>query len=67
MTSASPGVVALFFENQYYTMQEAYVMAVAEAMKPDYEAICQAGITLHHSPLPHSLHHVPGKNAGEIS
>ncbi len=46
MTAASPGVVALFFENRYYPTQEAYVMAVAEAMKTEYEAISAAGIIL---------------------
>lgn len=46
MNSASPGVVASFLKNEYYPSHEAYLEAVAEAMREEYEAIVAAGVTL---------------------
>ena len=46
MTAASPGVIDMFMRNQYYPSTEEYVFALAEAMKPEYDAIYQAGLTL---------------------
>jgi 5-methyltetrahydropteroyltriglutamate--homocysteine methyltransferase len=46
MSAASPGVIAFFFADQYYGDHETYVGALAEAMRPEYEAIVSAGITL---------------------
>ncbi|MCS7001249.1 MAG: cobalamin-independent methionine synthase II family protein [Dehalococcoidia bacterium] len=46
MSAASPGVVAVFLENQYYPSHEAYMFAVAEAMKTEYDLIAQAGFVL---------------------
>jgi 5-methyltetrahydropteroyltriglutamate--homocysteine methyltransferase len=46
LTAASPGVIALFLQNQYYPSDEAYLYAIAEAMKPEYTAIYQAGFLL---------------------
>jgi 5-methyltetrahydropteroyltriglutamate--homocysteine methyltransferase len=46
MTAASPGVIAVFLANQHYPSHEAYVGALAEAMKPEYDAIHQAGLML---------------------
>jgi 5-methyltetrahydropteroyltriglutamate--homocysteine methyltransferase len=46
MSAASPGVIALFLANQYYPSREAYLEAIAKAMKSEYEAIAQAGIVL---------------------
>jgi 5-methyltetrahydropteroyltriglutamate--homocysteine methyltransferase len=46
MTAASPGVVWHFLENDYYPSDEAYMFAIAEAMKPEYRAIVDAGIVL---------------------
>jgi 5-methyltetrahydropteroyltriglutamate--homocysteine methyltransferase len=46
MTSASPGVIALFLDNRYYQSRETYLQAIADAMQPEYEAIAQAGIVL---------------------
>jgi len=42
-SAASPGVVSLFFGNLHYATDEAYVMAIAEAMRHEYEAIAAAG------------------------
>jgi len=46
MTAASPGVVWNFLENEYYPNDEAYVFAVADAMKHEYQAIVDAGFVL---------------------
>jgi 5-methyltetrahydropteroyltriglutamate--homocysteine methyltransferase len=46
MTAASPGVISLFLENRHYPSHEAYIAALAEAMKEEYDAIHQAGFVL---------------------
>lgn len=46
MNAASPGVIALFQPNQHYPDHEAYLEALAEAMRPEYEAITNAGLVL---------------------
>jgi 5-methyltetrahydropteroyltriglutamate--homocysteine methyltransferase len=46
MNAASPGVIALFQPNEYYPSQDAYLEALAEAMRPEYEAIVAAGLFL---------------------
>ena len=46
MSAASPGVTALFFPNQFYASDEAYVFALAEGLRHEYETIAAAGITL---------------------
>jgi 5-methyltetrahydropteroyltriglutamate--homocysteine methyltransferase len=46
MTAASPGVIANFLPNVYYRTEEAYLYALAEAMKQEYQAIVQAGFLL---------------------
>jgi 5-methyltetrahydropteroyltriglutamate--homocysteine methyltransferase len=46
MNAASPGVIALFQPNDYYPSHERYLMAIAEAMQPEYEAIVRAGFLL---------------------
>lgn len=46
MTAASPGVVWQFLLNDYYPTHEAYVFAVADAMRHEYEAIVNAGFVL---------------------
>lgn len=46
MSAASPGVVGLFFRNDYYPDHESYIFALAEAMRHEYEAIVDAGILL---------------------
>jgi 5-methyltetrahydropteroyltriglutamate--homocysteine methyltransferase len=43
MNAASPGVVALFQPNRHYATQDDYLEALAEAMRPEYEAIVAAG------------------------
>ena len=46
MNAASPGVVAAFQPNEYYPTHEAYVEALATAMREEYEAIAAAGFVL---------------------
>ncbi|MDQ2787134.1 MAG: cobalamin-independent methionine synthase II family protein [Chloroflexota bacterium] len=46
ITAASPGVISLFLENKHYPSHEAYVMALAAAMKVEYDAIHTAGFIL---------------------
>ncbi|MGH6787188.1 MAG: cobalamin-independent methionine synthase II family protein [Novosphingobium sp.] len=46
MNAASPGVIALFQPNEHYATQDDYLEALAEAMRPEYEAIVGAGLIL---------------------
>jgi 5-methyltetrahydropteroyltriglutamate--homocysteine methyltransferase len=46
MSAASPGVIALFFRNDHYPTHEAYLFAIADAMRREYETIAAAGIDL---------------------
>ena len=46
MNAASPGVIALFQPNDFYPDDDAYLEALAEAMRPEYEAIVAAGLVL---------------------
>jgi 5-methyltetrahydropteroyltriglutamate--homocysteine methyltransferase len=46
MTAPSPGIVACAMENAYYPTLEAYLDAVADALRAEYEAIVGAGLLL---------------------
>jgi 5-methyltetrahydropteroyltriglutamate--homocysteine methyltransferase len=46
LNAASPGVIAIFQPNDYYPTADAYLEAVAEAMRGEYEAIVAAGFLL---------------------
>jgi 5-methyltetrahydropteroyltriglutamate--homocysteine methyltransferase len=46
MTSASPGTIAVFQPNEHYASHEEYLHALAMAMRPEYEAIVEAGLVL---------------------
>ena len=46
MTAVSPGTIVNFFPNRYYPTREAYLQAVSEVMRREYEAIVQAGFLL---------------------
>jgi len=46
LTAASPGVISLFFHNEHYPSHEAYLFAIAEAMKHEYETVARAGLVL---------------------
>lgn len=45
-SAASPGVISLFFHNEHYDTHEAYLFAIAEAMRTEYEAVVDGGATL---------------------
>jgi 5-methyltetrahydropteroyltriglutamate--homocysteine methyltransferase len=46
MNAASPGVISLFLQNEHYNTREAYLAALADAMKAEYETIVAAGLDL---------------------
>ncbi|MCZ6615284.1 MAG: cobalamin-independent methionine synthase II family protein [Chloroflexi bacterium] len=46
MTAASPGVIALFLNNEYFPSEEDYLYALAEVMRDEYRAIVEAGFVL---------------------
>jgi 5-methyltetrahydropteroyltriglutamate--homocysteine methyltransferase len=46
MPAASPGAIAQVMQNGYYPTQEAYLFALADAMRYEYQAIVAAGFTL---------------------
>ena len=46
MNAASPGVISLFLQNQHYKTREAYLAALADAMKEEYETIVGSGLDL---------------------
>ena len=46
MSAASPGVVSLFFRNDYYKDFESYIYAIADAMRQEYETVARAGFVL---------------------
>jgi 5-methyltetrahydropteroyltriglutamate--homocysteine methyltransferase len=46
MTSPSPGQIARYLKNKHYKTEEAYVYALADVMKREYQAIVDAGFIL---------------------
>ena len=46
LSAASPGLISLFFHNGHYPSHAAYLEAIAEAMRPEYEAVVGAGFVL---------------------
>ncbi len=46
LPAASPGTIAQAMQNQYYSSQEAYLYALADAMRYEYQAIVEAGFLL---------------------
>jgi 5-methyltetrahydropteroyltriglutamate--homocysteine methyltransferase len=46
MSAASPGVISLFFRDDHYGSHEAYLFAIAEAMRQEYETVARAGFVL---------------------
>ena len=46
MNAASPGVISLFLQNDFYPTREAYLEALANAMKAEYETIIASGLDL---------------------
>ena len=46
MNSVSPGTIAVFQPNEYYPTHEAYLHALADAMRAEYEMIVNSGLLL---------------------
>ena len=46
MNAASPGVISLFLQNDHYPSRDAYLAALADAMRAEYETIVAAGLDL---------------------
>ncbi|RMA40949.1 cobalamin-independent methionine synthase II family protein [Rhodophyticola porphyridii] len=46
MNAASPGVISLFLQNDFYPTREAYLAALADAMRDEYRTIVDAGLML---------------------
>ena len=46
MNAASPGVISLFLANDFYPTRQAYLEALAEAMREEYRTIIEAGLDL---------------------
>jgi 5-methyltetrahydropteroyltriglutamate--homocysteine methyltransferase len=46
MTAPSPGILTRFIINLHYPSEEAYVEALADVLKTEYQAIVQAGFIL---------------------
>jgi 5-methyltetrahydropteroyltriglutamate--homocysteine methyltransferase len=43
LSAASPGLISLFFHDSHYRNHEAYLEAIAEAMRQEYETVVGAG------------------------
>ena len=46
MSSPSPGIIAAAMQNEHYDDVEAYVNALADALRTEYTTIAEAGLTL---------------------
>ncbi len=46
VNAASPGVISLFLQNDFYPSRDAYLGALADAMREEYETITAAGLDL---------------------
>lgn len=46
MNAASPGVISLFLQNDFYATREEYLAALADAMAEEYRTIVDAGLYL---------------------
>jgi 5-methyltetrahydropteroyltriglutamate--homocysteine methyltransferase len=44
MNAASPGVISLFLQNDFYPTRDAYLAALADVMREEYETIVAAGL-----------------------
>ncbi len=46
MSAVSPGTIAVFQPNEFYPSHAAYIEALANAMRPEYEMIVKSGLVL---------------------
>ena len=68
MTAASPGVISFFLANRHYPDHEAYIAALADAMKTEYDEIHRAGFVLQLDcpDLAMTHHMTPGESLEEF-
>jgi 5-methyltetrahydropteroyltriglutamate--homocysteine methyltransferase len=68
MTAASPGVISFFLTNRHYPNHEAYIAALADAMKTEYDEIHRAGFVLQLDcpDLAMTHHMTPGESLEEF-
>lgn len=46
MNAASPGVISLFLQNDFYATRDEYLAALADAMRDEYRTIVDSGLDL---------------------
>jgi 5-methyltetrahydropteroyltriglutamate--homocysteine methyltransferase len=46
LPAVTPGTIEHWLHNEYYPNDEAFLFAIAEALRPEYQAIVDAGFTL---------------------
>ncbi|MEM7643136.1 MAG: cobalamin-independent methionine synthase II family protein [Pseudomonadota bacterium] len=46
MNAASPGVISLFLQNDFYPSRDAYLAALSDAMRDEYRTIVESGLYL---------------------
>ena len=46
MNAASPGVISLFLQNNFYPNRDTYLHALADALKAEYQLIVESGLDL---------------------
>ena len=46
MNAASPGVISLFLQNDYYSSRQDYLEALSEVMRSEYKTIIDSGLEL---------------------
>ena len=46
MNAASPGVISLFLQNDFYATREEYLAALADTMREEYRTIVESGLDL---------------------
>lgn len=46
MNAASPGVISLFLQNDFYASRDEYLAALADAMRDEYRTIVDSGLML---------------------
>ena len=70
LTAPSPGIIAAAMKNEYYDTEEAYLAALADALKVEYEAIVGHGFLLQldcPGPGARAPHLLPGPAARRFS
>src|SRR5260370_757036 len=67
VSAASPGVISLFFRDDHYGSHEAYLFAIADAMRHEYETVARGGFILQLDCPDPARARVEGLRAGEAA